>query len=829
MGKVLIDIQKRFIAKVPLKLNENSAIYERVYKRKDPLRWNRMYAHLWQQGIVEVGYDPETVEVWVLRALQTLDDNNKRIHPNLIGWSQDVVPILKNKNVMLKTAIDYDENLKDTTEGHTNEWFENFWKYGDRYFVGAVDYKWWWKENKDSSIINEIKYESLGISGKYATYKSYSGNKIEFYNNASADKNGTTGAFRDIYNAISEAKEFIFIADWSFHPYMRILHSEGGNDKSIGHILLEWARNNKVNGGQIAIHTWDHTDVAAKDEQNDNGKKHLEYINKKDFKDDKNPEFPTNLLWRASSRTDLGWSHHQKFVVLDYNAGNSKRGVKVFIGGLDLTKGRFDWYKHPIDINDNESSEFLRITNTRVLEPVDEDAEDYNDQTQPVELEPEIDDWYNAELGNESNPREYPRQPWRDIYCCVDGPTAYDVIREFVGRWNFDPAYSDAIGDDSSANIKAVQEVFKKIINSSKFVKQWGKDYHNGTFKAQIIRSITKNHWGSDQDVMTIDKKGNEYKEFQWTITNIDREHSIQDAYVEMINKAESFIYIESQYFIGSNSKWKYSPDGAGAGTNSGAKNIIPETIVNKILQKARLKQDFHVYLVLPMFPEGDPASSALQGIRDLQWTTLSYLIRAIVKAGCDVNKYLTLGFFANWGNIETINTDNDRNTSVKFNKRYMIYVHSKAMIVDDNYCIIGSANLNQRSLEGNRDSEIGVAIWSTDKDEVHPQIRDFRKDIWKNYFGLTSNDPIADFNTIQKNGRNNYNLFKDGKTKDGETIRKKGFFCSWPIDITNDNLGIRENKAQLIIDGKTSWIIGDDQCLWPTDYSDILSMDFLE
>lgn len=38
-----------------------------------------------------------------------------------------------------------------------------------------------------------------------------------------------------------------------------------------------------------------------------------------------------------------------------------------------------------------------------------------------------------------------------------------------------------------------------------------------------------------------------------------------------------------------------------------------------------------------------------------------------------------------------------------------IIYVHSKLMIVDDNYAIIGSANINDRSMLGTRDSEIAV------------------------------------------------------------------------------------------------------------------------
>jgi phospholipase D1/2 len=41
-----------------------------------------------------------------------------------------------------------------------------------------------------------------------------------------------------------------------------------------------------------------------------------------------------------------------------------------------------------------------------------------------------------------------------------------------------------------------------------------------------------------------------------------------------------------------------------------------------------------------------------------------------------------------------------------------MVYVHSKGMIVDDEYVIIGSANINQRSMEGTRDTEIAMAAY---------------------------------------------------------------------------------------------------------------------
>ena len=54
-----------------------------------------------------------------------------------------------------------------------------------------------------------------------------------------------------------------------------------------------------------------------------------------------------------------------------------------------------------------------------------------------------------------------------------------------------------------------------------------------------------------------------------------------------------------------------------------------------------------------------------------------------------------------------------------KLNKHYVtegIYVHSKAICVDGETVIIGSANINDRSMLGNRDSEIAVLIKSKNK-----------------------------------------------------------------------------------------------------------------
>ncbi|XP_024400335.1 phospholipase D gamma 1 [Physcomitrium patens] len=62
--------------------------------------------------------------------------------------------------------------------------------------------------------------------------------------------------------------------------------------------------------------------------------------------------------------------------------------------------------------------------------------------------------------------------------------------------------------------------------------------------------------------------------------------------------------------------------------------------------------------------------------------------------------------------------------------RRFMIYVHAKGMIVDDEYIICGSVSINQRSMEGSRDTEIAIGTfqprYSWDQKQGHPMGQSF-------------------------------------------------------------------------------------------------------
>lgn len=80
------------------------------------------------------------------------------------------------------------------------------------------------------------------------------------------------------------------------------------------------------------------------------------------------------------------------------------------------------------------------------------------------------------------------------------------------------------------------------------------------------------------------------------------------------------------------------------------------------------------------------------------------------------------------------------------------IYVHSKLMIVDDRYVLVGSANINDRSLQGDRDSELAVLISDTahcytdlDGTGVAAPTRNFARELrqsaWRKWLGSAAGE----------------------------------------------------------------------------------------
>ena len=151
------------------------------------------------------------------------------------------------------------------------------------------------------------------------------------------------------------------------------------------------------------------------------------------------------------------------------------------------------------------------------------------------------------------------------------------------------------------------------------------------------------------------------------------------------------------------------------------SQHIIPMEITQKIISKINVGEDFKVYICIPMYPEGDPTSNASQEILYWQHCTMEAMYKSIAetlqKSGVKKKPQGYLNFYC-LGKRESLEDvpkeleypDEDSLAGiVRKTLRHPVYVHSKLMVVDDDYILLGSANINQRSLGGNRDSEICI------------------------------------------------------------------------------------------------------------------------
>ncbi|XP_048362891.1 phospholipase D1 [Sphaerodactylus townsendi] len=173
-------------------------------------------------------------------------------------------------------------------------------------------------------------------------------------------------------------------------------------------------------------------------------------------------------------------------------------------------------------------------------------------------------------------------------------------------------------------------------------------------------------------------------------------EESIHTAYVTVIEKSQHYIYIENQFFIS-------------CADDKIVSNRIGDSIARRILKAHRENKRYRVYIVIPLLPgfEGDISTgggNALQAIMHFNYRTMcrgdnSILGQLKAEIGDQWINYISFCGLRTHAELEgKLVTE-------------LIYVHSKLMIVDDNTVIIGSANINDRSMLGKRDSEMAVIV----------------------------------------------------------------------------------------------------------------------
>jgi phospholipase D1/2 len=207
--------------------------------------------------------------------------------------------------------------------------------------------------------------------------------------------------------------------------------------------------------------------------------------------------------------------------------------------------------------------------------------------------------------------------------------------------------------------------------------------------------------------------------------------------------------------------------------------NPIGQALVDRIAKAIYDNQAFHLYMVLPVHPEGmlnvvnimTQTHLTMQSLVFGQHSLVNGIRRAILaKRFHDQRKIsieeaiqevdeldadeLVRGCGDAWYNYLTLL--NLRNWDVIGEKPVteQIYVHSKLLIADDRVAVLGSANINDRSQMGNRDSELAVVITDDapvtaklDGQHDHPvagKVQDLRIKLWRKLFGLTSGNRQA-------------------------------------------------------------------------------------
>ena len=222
----------------------------------------------------------------------------------------------------------------------------------------------------------------------------------------------------------------------------------------------------------------------------------------------------------------------------------------------------------------------------------------------------------------------------------------------------------------------------------------------------------------------------------------VDR--SIELSLIHHIRRAKHFIYIETQYFMGSSHMWSKDQ-------TVKCRNLLAAEITLKIINKIQRGERFVAYILLPMWNEGVTETAPIQEVIYWEHATIEAMhvkiqevlderMRTTADSGLRVTDYLN---FYCLGTQETLRgsqatdppSSKDEKT-LSATRRHQVYVHSKLMLVDDKVALIGTANINERSMDGCRNSEIMMAYWrpdqaATDDDIARGEVHAFRLHAW--------------------------------------------------------------------------------------------------
>ncbi|XP_051179064.1 phospholipase D zeta 1 [Lolium perenne] len=393
------------------------------------------------------------------------------------------------------------------------------------------------------------------------------------------------------------------------------------------------------------------------------------------------------------------------------------------------------------------------------------------------------------------------------------------------------------------SNRKAKQDLCSQDLQMKGFVDNLGSPevsvviHHNNTSKANV-RHIDKEWWETQErgsqvaSVLDVGEVGPQAtcrcqvirSVGPWSAGTTQIEGSIHNAYFSLIEKAEHFVYIENQFFI------------SGLSGDDTIKNRVLEALYRRILRAEKEKRCFRVIIVIPLLPgfQGgidDGGAASVRAIMHWQYRTICRGSNSILKNLYDVVGSKAHDYISFYG-LRAHGRLGDGGPLVT----NQIYVHSKLMIIDDRMTLIGSANINDRSLLGSRDSEIGMII--EDKEMVSSTMDgspweagkfslSLRLSLWAEHLGLHAGevnqimDPVADStykNIWTATAKANTAIYQDvflcvpnDHIHSRAQFRQSLAHRKEKIGHTTIDLGVALEKAEIIQEDGDMVVVGTD------------------
>ncbi|DBA80259.1 TPA: hypothetical protein ACH3X2_007490 [Trebouxia sp. C0005] len=290
--------------------------------------------------------------------------------------------------------------------------------------------------------------------------------------------------------------------------------------------------------------------------------------------------------------------------------------------------------------------------------------------------------------------------PWHDCHCAVTGPAAWDVLEAYEQQWlTLAKEYHDHLKDMHSIPGMAGPDKWA--------LKHGGSDKDD--WKVQIFRCMdsgSSNFKIDEQDPSVVLGRG------LGRGKGVLIDAGLHNMYVHTIRRAKHFIYIENQFFTGSSFAWsKY--------TDSQSDNLVPIEIALRIVHAIEHDERFAAYLLIPLHPERPGPQRSL--IMLYTWHTIIMMYKVIGEAlqrkghpDAHPSDYLNFYAIANRqkGSDPALKRNSGAEKAGAKPDKSFIHVHAKTIVQDDEYVSISSANLNQRSLDGSRDTELGMGSW---------------------------------------------------------------------------------------------------------------------